>query len=77
MIKEIIATRIRPTVNEDGGDIVYRYFEEQSGTVYLYMKGSCAGCPSSEITLKSGIEKMLCHYVAEVRRVEATDYVNE
>jgi Fe-S cluster biogenesis protein NfuA len=41
------------------------------------MKGSCAGCPSSEITLKSGIEKMLCHYVAEVRRVEATDYVNE
>ena len=52
MIKEIIATRIRPTVNEDGGDIVYREFDEESGTVYLLMKGSCAGCPSSEVTLK-------------------------
>lgn len=75
MIKEIIATRIRPTVNEDGGDIVYRDFDEESGTVYLLMKGSCAGCPSSEVTLKQGIEKMLCHYIAEVRRVEATDFV--
>ena len=69
MIKEIIATRIRPTVQEDGGDIVYRDFEEASGIVYLYMKGSCAGCPSSDVTLKQGIERMLCHYVAEVRSV--------
>lgn len=67
MIKEIIETRIRPTVQEDGGDIVYREFDEDTGTVHLYMKGSCAGCPSSEVTLKSGIEKMLMHYVVEVK----------
>jgi Fe-S cluster biogenesis protein NfuA len=74
VIKEIIETRIRPTVQEDGGDIVYRKFEEDTGTVFLYMKGSCAGCPSSDVTLKQGIERMLCHYVAEVKRVEAEDY---
>ncbi|KAM3140585.1 hypothetical protein pb186bvf_007397 [Paramecium bursaria] len=74
MIKEIIDTRIRPTVQEDGGDIVYRDFDEKSGTVHLYMKGSCAGCPSSGVTLKSGIERMLCHYIAEVKQVEAEDW---
>lgn len=77
MIKEIIDTRIRPTVREDGGDIVFRKFDEESGTVYLYMKGSCAGCPSSDVTLKQGIEKMLCHYVGEVKRIEAEDYTSD
>lgn len=67
MIKEIIDSRIRPTVQEDGGDIVFREFDEQNGIVYLYMKGSCAGCPSSAITLKNGIERMLCHYIVEVK----------
>ncbi|CAD8134703.1 unnamed protein product [Paramecium pentaurelia] len=74
LIKEIIDTRIRPTVQEDGGDIVFRDFDETSGIVQLYMKGSCAGCPSSSVTLKNGIEKMLCHYIAEVKEVVAEDY---
>ena len=63
MIKEIMETRIRPFVQEDGGDITYRSFDEESGLVLIEMKGSCAGCPSSSITLKNGIEGMLKHYV--------------
>ena len=63
MIKEIMETRIRPFVQEDGGDITYRSFDEDSGLVLIEMKGSCAGCPSSSITLKNGIEGMLKHYV--------------
>ncbi|MCY7361780.1 MAG: NifU family protein [Ignavibacteria bacterium] len=47
--------------------MVYRKFDFDTGTVYLFMKGSCAGCPSSDVTLKQGIEKMLCHYVGEVK----------
>lgn len=73
LIKEIIATRVRPVVQEDGGDIKFINFDTESGTVFLAMKGSCSGCPSSSVTLKGGIEKMLVHYVAEVKSVEAVE----
>jgi Fe-S cluster biogenesis protein NfuA len=63
MIKEIIETRVRPFVQEDGGDITYLSFDEENGVVLVEMKGSCAGCPSSSVTLKNGIEGMLKHYV--------------
>lgn len=66
-IKELIEQRVRPAVAQDGGDITFDSFED--GIVYLHMKGSCAGCPSSTITLKSGIENMLKHYIPEVREV--------
>ncbi len=69
-IIELIDTRVRPAVAQDGGDIVFNRFEADSGTVYLQMRGACAGCPSSEMTLKSGIENLLRHYVPEVSRVE-------
>jgi len=68
-IKELIETRVRPAVAQDGGDIVFQSFE--SGIVYLRMRGACAGCPSSTATLKMGIENMLKHYVPEVTAVEA------
>ncbi|MBP02760.1 MAG: NifU family protein [Rhodospirillaceae bacterium] len=68
-IKELIETRVRPAVAQDGGDIVYKGFKK--GTVYLHMRGACAGCPSSTMTLKNGIETMLKHYVPEVLQVEA------
>ncbi len=67
-IKELIETRVRPAVAGDGGDITFRGFRD--GTVYLTMKGACAGCPSSTATLKSGIQNLLRHYVPEVRDVE-------
>lgn len=70
MIKELLETRIRPAVAEDGGDIVYKGFDEKSGVVKVKLMGSCSGCPSSSITLKSGIENMLKHYVPEVTAVE-------
>lgn len=73
LIKEIIAVRVRPVVQEDGGDIEYVRFDEQNGIVYLAMKGSCSGCPSSSVTLKNGIEKMLVYYVPDVKEVEAVD----
>ena len=73
MIKEIVETRIRPFVQEDGGDITYLDFAEEEGLVTIQMKGSCAGCPSSSVTLKNGIEGMLKHYVEEVREVQAVD----
>lgn len=69
MIKELLETRIRPAVQEDGGDIVYRAFDPDSGTVTLKMMGACSGCPSSAVTLKSGIENMLMHYIPEVKQV--------
>ena len=69
-IKELIETRVRPAVAQDGGDIVYKGFDGSSGTVFLHMRGSCAGCPSSALTLKNGIENMLRHYVPEVTAVE-------
>ncbi|MFA7440320.1 MAG: NifU family protein [Sphingomonadaceae bacterium] len=68
-IRELLDTRVRPAVANDGGDIVYRGF--QQGVVYLNMQGSCAGCPSSTATLKGGIENLLRHYVPEVREVRA------
>jgi len=68
-IRELIETRVRPAVANDGGDIVYRGF--QRGTVYLRMQGACAGCPSSSATLKNGIEQLLKHYVPEVTEVRA------
>jgi len=71
MIKEILETRVRPAVQEDGGDIVYQKF--QDGIVFLKMQGSCSGCPSSAVTLKSGIERMLMHWVPEVQGVVAAD----
>ncbi|PIA59000.1 hypothetical protein AQUCO_00400095v1 [Aquilegia coerulea] len=66
MIKELLETRIRPAVQDDGGDIEYRGFDPESGVVKLKMQGACSGCPSSSVTLKSGIENMLMHYVPEV-----------
>ena len=68
-IKELIETRVRPAVAQDGGDIIFKNFDE--GIVYLELHGACSGCPSSTITLKSGIENMLKHYIPEVKSVEA------
>jgi Fe-S cluster biogenesis protein NfuA len=68
-IKELIETRVRPAVANDGGDITYRGFRE--GVVYLRMQGACSGCPSSTATLKNGIETLLKHYVPEVSEVRA------
>lgn len=71
-IKELLDTRIRPAVAQDGGDIVFSKFEPQTGVVWLHMRGACSGCPSSSATLKAGVENMLKHYVPEVTRVEQT-----
>ena len=68
-IKELLETRVRPAVAQDGGDIVFHGFED--GVVFLHMQGSCAGCPSSTATLKAGIENMLRHYIPEVVEVRA------
>jgi Fe-S cluster biogenesis protein NfuA len=70
-IKDLIETRVRPAVAQDGGDIVFRGFDEKSGVVFLHMRGACAGCPSSTMTLRNGIENMLRHYVPEVSAVES------
>jgi Fe-S cluster biogenesis protein NfuA len=70
-IKELIETRVRPAVAQDGGDIIFKGFDSGSGVVSLHLQGSCAGCPSSTMTLKNGIENMLRHYVPEVTAVEA------
>ncbi len=69
-IKELIELRVRPAVAEDGGDIVFKHFDDTDGTVFLEMRGACAGCPSSTMTLKHGIENLLKHYVPEVTSVE-------
>ncbi|MEM9853401.1 MAG: NifU family protein [Pseudomonadota bacterium] len=66
-IKELLDTRVRPAVAQDGGDITFHGFE--SGVVYLHMQGACAGCPSSTLTLKMGIENLLRHYIPEVSEV--------
>jgi Fe-S cluster biogenesis protein NfuA len=68
-IKELIDTRVRPAVAQDGGDIVYRGYRD--GRLFLSMHGACSGCPSSEITLKRGIESLIRHYVPEVESIEA------
>jgi len=66
-IKELLDTRVRPAVAQDGGDITFHGFDR--GVVYLHMQGACAGCPSSTMTLKSGIENLLRHYIPEVTEV--------
>lgn len=68
-IKELLDTRVRPAVAQDGGDITFHNYED--GVVYLHMRGACAGCPSSTMTLKHGIENLLKHYIPEVTGVEA------
>lgn len=69
MIKELLETRIRPAVQEDGGDIRYVGFDEDTGIVTVQLAGSCVGCPSSSVTLKNGVENMLMHYIPEVTNV--------
>jgi len=69
MIKELLETRIRPAVQEDGGDIRYVMFDEDTGVVEVQLAGSCVGCPSSSVTLKNGVENMLMHYIPEVTGV--------
>jgi Fe-S cluster biogenesis protein NfuA len=68
-IKELLETRVRPAVAQDGGDIIFHDYED--GIVYLHMQGSCSGCPSSTATLKAGIENMLRYYIPEVVEVRA------
>lgn len=68
-IKELLETRVRPAVAQDGGDITFHGFER--GVVYLNMRGACSGCPSSVVTLKNGIENLLRYYVPEVVEVRA------
>lgn len=68
-IKELIETRVRPAVAQDGGDIAYKGYRD--GRLYLSMHGACSGCPSSTVTLKRGIESLIRHYVPEVQTVEA------
>jgi Fe-S cluster biogenesis protein NfuA len=67
-LKELLVTRVTPAVARDGGDIAFRGFRD--GIVYLAMKGSCSGCPSSSATLKNGVENLLRHYVPQVRSVQ-------
>jgi Fe-S cluster biogenesis protein NfuA len=70
-IRELIETRVRPAVAQDGGAIIFHKFEPDTGIVHLSMRGACAGCPSSTMPLKQGIENMLKTYVPEVTAVEA------
>ncbi|MBM3511152.1 MAG: NifU family protein [Alphaproteobacteria bacterium] len=67
-IKELLDTRVRPAVAQDGGDITFDRFED--GVVYLHMQGSCSGCPSSTATLRGGIENLLKHYIPEIVAVQ-------
>jgi Fe-S cluster biogenesis protein NfuA len=68
-IKELLETRVRPAVAQDGGDITFKGYRD--GRVFLHMKGACAGCPSSTATLKHGIQNLLRHFIPEVQEVEA------
>ncbi|HWY62753.1 MAG TPA: NifU family protein [Rhizomicrobium sp.] len=70
-VKYMIDTKVRPAVAQDGGDIIFKGFDIETGIVSLHLQGSCAGCPSSSRTLKNGIENMLRHYFPEVTAVEA------
>lgn len=70
-IKELLETRVRPAVAQDGGDIVFQSYA--GGVVYLHMRGSCSGCPSSALTLKNGIENLLRHYIPEVTAVQPVE----
>ncbi|AQR60453.1 NifU family protein [Brevundimonas sp. LM2] len=69
-IKALLDSRIRPAVAQDGGDILFDAFDEATGVLSLRMRGACAGCPSSAMTLKAGVEQMMRHYVPEVTSVE-------
>ncbi len=71
-IKDLLDTRVRPAVAMDGGDIVFHGFED--GIVYLHMQGACSGCPSASITLKSGVENLLKHYIPEVNEVQEVQH---
>ncbi len=68
-INEVLDSKIRPAVSRDGGDITFKSFKD--GTVTVELKGSCSGCPSSVMTLKQGVQNLLCHYIPEVKNVEA------
>ena len=68
-INEVLDTKIRPAVARDGGDIVFKFYKD--GVVTVELKGSCSGCPSSIITLKQGVQNLMCHYIPEVKSVEA------
>ena len=68
-INEVLDSKIRPTVARDGGDITFKSFAD--GVVTVELKGSCSGCPSSIMTLKQGVQNLLCHYIPEVKSVEA------
>ena len=68
-IKEVLDSKVRPAVARDGGDITFKSFKD--GIVTVELKGSCSGCPSSVMTLKQGVENLLCHYIPEVKKVEA------
>ncbi len=69
-IKDVLETKVRPAVAKDGGDIQFISFN--NGIVHVKLKGSCSGCPSSTMTLKQGVQNLLCHYVKEVKSVEAS-----
>jgi len=68
-INEVLESKVRPAVAKDGGDIVFKSFDK--GIVTVELKGSCSGCPSSVMTLKQGVQNLLCHYIPEVKSVEA------
>ena len=76
-IKELLETRVRPSVQEDGGDIFYAGFDAQTGIVKVRLAGSCVGCPSSSVTLRNGVENMLMHYIPEVKGIEDVGQVEE
>ena len=69
MVEEVLDSKIRPAVARDGGDITFKSFKD--GVVTVELKGSCSGCPSSIMTLKQGVQNLLCHYIPEVKDVEA------
>jgi Fe-S cluster biogenesis protein NfuA len=69
-IKQLLDSRVRPAVAQDGGDILFDAFDEETGVLTLRMRGACAGCPSSTATLKAGVEQMMRHYIPEVTSVE-------
>ncbi|MGN6366549.1 NifU family protein [Asticcacaulis taihuensis] len=69
-IKDLLDTRVRPAVAQDGGDIEFDRFDLESGTLYLHMRGACSGCPSSSATLRQGVESLMKHYVPEVKSIE-------
>ncbi|MFT4089648.1 MAG: NifU family protein [Asticcacaulis sp.] len=69
-IKDLLDTRVRPAVAQDGGDIEFEHFDMDTGTLFLHMRGACSGCPSSSATLRQGVESLMRHYVPEVQAIE-------